>query len=243
MTRIDPDQMTIMADEDLLVIDKPAGLLTLQHGYQPSQPFLLNLLMDRFGPLWVVHRLDRDTSGVILFARTAAAHRALNTQFERRQIIKKYHALIVGTPGWSSKTIALSLRLDGDRLHRTVVDPRAGKECITAIRLLDRYNHYALVEAQPKTGRRHQIRVHLAAVGHPIVVDDLYGDGLALWLSALKPGYKPGNQTEKPLFGRLGLHASELTLTHPRNGQRVVVQAPYPKDFQRAIKQLRKYDR
>ncbi len=227
-------------DEALLVVNKPAGLLTLPDGYDPNLPCLVEMLKTRFNPLWVVHRLDKDTSGVIVFARTAQAHRDLNAQFAGRAVRKSYHALVWGAPPWQSQQIKLALRPNGDRKHRTVIDLPGGKKSMTDVTVLERYRSCALVEAQPHTGRRHQIRAHLAAQGYPILNDALYGDERPLLLSALKADYRTGRTAESPLLGRLGLHAWALTFVHP-SGERMQFQAPYPQDFHRAVKNLRKY--
>lgn len=236
----DPAQWVLWIDDDLLVINKPAGLLTTQHGYDPDQPFLGGMLTQVYGSIWTIHRLDRDTSGVIAFARNADSHRSLNTQFEQRQTTKIYHALIVGEPDWSEMSIDLPLRVNGDRQHRTVIDRREGKSSCTDVLVLERLGGYALVEARPRSGRRHQIRAHLAARGYPVVADPLYGDGRMLMLSAIKPGYKPSGKGESALLGRLGLHARELMFKHPSDGRSVQFQAPYQKDFQRTLRQLHK---
>ncbi len=213
--------MTLYADDDLLVVNKPANLPTLVDGYHPEAPYLLSLLKAEYGELWVVHRLDRQTSGVIVFARSAAAHRALNIQFEKRQTEKVYHVLAQGAPAWESKTVNLPLLADGDRRHRSVVDAVRGKPSATELRLLERYADYALIEAIPRTGRTHQIRAHLAALGHPIVGDQLYG-GKAL------EGLK-----------RLGLHASRIKFHHPATGDEVEFHAPTPDDLTQVLKALR----
>ena len=170
-----PEILVLYLDNHLLVVAKPAGLPTLVDGYHPEAPYLVGVLKATYGRLWVVHRLDRETSGVIVFARTAAAHRPLNTQFEQRQALKPYHALVQGLPAWDSQNIHLPLRPDGDRRHRTVVDPQHGKPAETGLRVLERFDRCALLQAVPHTGRTHQIRAHLAALGHPIAADPLYG--------------------------------------------------------------------
>lgn len=239
--RADPAIGLLFCDQVLLAINKPAGLLSLPDGYDLAIPHAANLLEPRFGSLWVVHRLDRHASGVLLLARSADAHRELNRQFEGRRVVKLYHALVVGDPAWQVRTIRLPLRIDGDRLHRTVIDIRNGKPASTHFRVMERFGRYTLVEASPHTGRRHQIRAHLAAAGHPIIADGLYGDGRGLYLSELKPGFQAGRSEECPLLGRLGLHAWSLTFEHPLQRFPMVIEAPYPKDFSAALRQLRRY--
>lgn len=216
-----PAGLVLWADEALLVVDKPAGLPTLVDGYHPEAPFLVGWLKSVYDPLWVVHRLDRDTSGALVFARSAEAHRSLNTQFERRQASKCYHALALGDPSWEEKTVDLPLQVDGDRRHRTVVDTRRGKASLTRLRILERFKGCFLVEATPLTGRTHQIRAHLAAVGHPIATDRLYGGEPQSWID------------------RLALHALSLTLFHPTTGEQMTFQTPYPGDFSSALEQMR----
>lgn len=213
-------------DESLLVIDKPAGLRTLPDGYDPSLPHLRSLLEPVYGRLWIVHRLDKDTSGVLLLARTAQAHRSLNTQFEQRQTHKAYHALVHGSPAWDEYTVTLPLRTDGDRQHRSVVDARRGKNAVTRLRVIDRFAAHTLLEAAPETGRTHQIRTHLAALGLPIVGDLLYG-GAAL------------AGVEQPW---LGLHAAWLEVTHPLSRAALRLEAPLPPTFEAALRSLQPSD-
>jgi RluA family pseudouridine synthase len=208
-------------DEALLVVAKPAGLPTLVDGYHPEAPYLLGILRQTYHPLWVVHRLDRETSGVMIFARTAQAHRALNSQFERHQIAKYYHALALGSPHWEQKTVKLPLLPDGDRRHRTTVDPRRGKPACTDLSIMERFADCTLIEAIPRTGRTHQIRAHLAALGHPLAGDQLYGGSQIAGLE------------------RVGLHAHLLTMIHPTSQQTIAFCAPYPQDMQYALDQLR----
>jgi RluA family pseudouridine synthase len=238
--KLQRDNLIIYEDEALLVIAKPAGLLTLPDGYKPELPHVRGVLEPYYGPLWVVHRLDRETSGLLVLARTAEAHRSLNTQFEARSTGKVYHALVKGSPEWDELRVDLPLLPDGDREHRTVVDQRRGKPSATQLRVLERYQVYSLVEALPETGRTHQIRVHLASTGFPIVVDGVYGEGEALFLSSFKANYRPGKGEERPLLDRLGLHAWSLGIEHPVSGEIQNYQAPYPKDFGAAVNQLRK---
>jgi RluA family pseudouridine synthase len=233
---VDVREWVLWQDEALLIVNKPAGLPTLVDGWQPQAPFLVGVLKEAFGRLWVVHRLDRETSGVIVLARTAEAHRILNTQFEQRQAHKTYHALVVGQPEWEQRLVSLSLRPNGDRKHRTVVDGRAGKPAETELSVLARLGALAaLVEARPLSGRTHQIRVHLAAIGYPIIGDELYIP------AALRGAHPPVNallEKTTGLIGRAALHSWRLELRHPLTGDVLAVQAPYPEDFEAARSRL-----
>ena len=133
------EKMVIWRDEQLLVVNKPAGLPTLVDGWDPDAPHLVGLLKETYSPLWIVHRLDRETSGVLLFALTAVAHRALNRQFETRRVQKTYHALVTGSPMWEEKEVSLALRADGDRRHRSIADPVKGKTALTMLKVLERF--------------------------------------------------------------------------------------------------------
>ncbi len=215
-------------DDALLVVNKPAGLPTLPDGWQTDAPYLGGLLQAQHGRLWVVHRLDRGTSGVLALARTAEAHRNLDRQFATHGVSKVYHALVAGVPAWDEQSIRLPLLANGDRKHRTIVDPRKGKPAVTHCRVLERFAGCALVEAQPETGRTHQIRAHLAALGHPLLSDPLYTRA-----SIVLPVMDP------PLIERPALHAASLAITHPVDGQALTLTAPYPADFSEALRRLR----
>ncbi len=220
-------------DEDLLVVDKPAGLPTLPDGWDTSAPHLKGLLESLVGRVWVVHRLDRETSGVIILARNAEAHRELNRQFEQRLVQKIYHALVRRPPSWEQRLVDLPLRTNAGHRHRTVVDHRAGKQALTRLRLLERWQKAGLVEAIPATGRTHQIRVHLAAIGHPILGDSLYGD----FRDAQR---KLDPEKDWPDIPRTALHARSINLMHPSTGERVSFEVEYPQDFLDTLSLLRR---
>ncbi len=212
----------LFSDEQLLAVDKPAGLPTLPDGYDKSAPCLVNLLKQQVGRVWVVHRLDKDTSGVILLARSAAVHRALNIAFDSRAVAKIYHAIVIGVPSWGEDLIDLPLRPDGDRRHRTVIDRQRGKPAVTRLRVIERFGQLTLIEARPETGRTHQIRAHLAAIDLPLAGDALY------------------NSKDAPaLIARTALHACTIELEHPVTHQLLHVEAPHPPDFTQALLQLR----
>lgn len=230
----------ILRDDDILAVNKPTGILSLPDRYDPSAPVATNLLRRSEGGLLVVHRLDKDSSGVLLFAKNAEAHRALSQSFETREAKKIYHALVRGSPSWSETDCDLPLRPDGDKQHRTIIDGGHGKPSRTSFRVLASFGPYALVEARPETGRTHQIRVHLAALGFPIACDPLYGDGQGLFLSKIKRGWRGDPYEERPLIARTALHAYSLDIPHPRSGENLHLEAPYPKDLKAAVAQLEK---
>jgi tRNA pseudouridine32 synthase / 23S rRNA pseudouridine746 synthase len=207
-------------DDQIIVIDKPAGLSVLPDGWEPDAPYLVQQLEAEFSKLWVVHRLDKVTSGVMVFARTADAHRALNTQFERHETRKVYHSLCNGIPKWDEHTARHPLRINVGHSHRTMVDHSHGKPSVTHFKVLKRYDNASLLEAVPATGRTHQVRVHAYALGHPLIGDALY------------------SAPESDLINRPALHALSLTFTHPDSGQSMTFEAPYPEDFSRAIQKL-----
>lgn len=218
-------------DDAILVTSKPAGLSTLPDGYNPSLPYAKNILETLSGRLWTVHRLDKQTSGVLIFARTAAAHHSLNTQFEKHQVLKIYHALVLGKPGWQERTIDLPLRPNGDRRHRTVVDLKNGKPALTRFTVLERLGQCCLLEAIPETGRTHQIRTHLFSMGLPIIGDALY---------AMPEGELPGwDNPPGRLIEGMALHARSLEITHPVSTHRMKFEAAYPSGWDETLHQLR----
>jgi RluA family pseudouridine synthase len=231
-------ELVLWSDDSLLVVDKPAGLLAIRGGFDDS-PYLTRLLEPAFGRLWIVHRLDRQTSGVLVLARTAEAHRALNTQFQEHTVGKTYHALVNGSPSWQTHTVSLALRRDGDRRHRTVVDPARGKPSLTHLRVLEGFEAYTLLEATPETGRTHQIRAHLAALGLPIVGDVLYHGGQDLRLADIAPETQDLDAPHQALIARVALHALRLEIAHPDTDEPLCFEAPYPADLAATLQGLR----
>jgi RluA family pseudouridine synthase len=204
----------VWSDEHLVVINKPAGLRSIVDGYDVSLPHLRSEFEPLLGRLWIVHRLDKDTSGLIVLARNAPAHRNLNLQFDQSAVHKLYHCVVIGMPEWHTKTIDLPLRKDGDRQHRTVINIQRGKSARTEVAVLEIGNGQSMVEARPYSGRTHQIRVHLAAIGYPIVGDRLYG--------------KQVNIADDT---RMALHACQLGFQHPVTGEDLQFQIPDPDLF------------
>jgi RluA family pseudouridine synthase len=209
-------------DGAILVVNKPSGLATIAEGWAPEAPNLRRILEMTWGRLWVVHRLDKVTSGVIVFARHAEAHRALNRAFEQRAVVKRYHAIVCGRPPWQQITARQPLRAGVGHAKRTAVDRQRGEPALTRFRLREQLAGHALLEAVPETGRTHQIRAHLLALGFPILGDSLYG--------------APATS----LIARPALHAFSLSIPHPLSGEPLVFQASYPSDFMAALQALRR---
>ena len=215
----------IYQDAQIVVINKPAQIAVIAEGWEKNAPNLRELLEKKFGTggIWVVHRLDKITSGVMVFARTAEAHRHLNTQFERHEVEKVYHAIVEGAPEWDEYIVRHSLHVNVGRKHRTVADRVRGKPSETALRVLQRWeaneerDAYAWLEAKPKTGRTHQVRVHCAVMEHPLVGDELY------------------DAEASAMIERPALHALSLTITHPKSGKRLTFSAAHPEDFAELI--------
>jgi tRNA pseudouridine32 synthase/23S rRNA pseudouridine746 synthase len=208
----------IYENGDVLAVDKPEGIISIAQAGQGGLP---ELLKDVFpGKLFPVHRLDRGASGVIVFAKSAEAHRRLNGQFDRREVRKAYLALVHGVVAVNRGTINAPIRQFGS--GRMGVDPRRGKPSSTEWKLAERLPAMTLLRVQPATGRRHQIRVHLYHIGHPIVGDLRYGD-----------------RTVQEGFPRLMLHALEIEFALA-SGERLTLEAPAPPSFEDVLRKLRK---
>ena len=258
----------IFEDDSLVAFDKPSGLIVAPDRWDKQRENLMTLVHDhpRYGRAVAnVHRLDAGTSGVLLCAKTKPALDFLSGQFQSKTVQKKYHAFVVVLPleqamkviapvrneaGALPDAFAVELALGDDERQpgrMRVFKGRGGKECVTEFRTLERFGggrsgaNFAFVECRPLTGRTHQLRGHLAAAGAPILNDPFYGTpDITLKLSDLKRRYK-GRDEEKPLLARLALHASELTFTHPLTREPLTLRAPFPHEFEVALKYLRKF--
>lgn len=219
-----PNPSIIYQDNDLLVVNKPPGLLSVPDGYDPDLPHLRSVLEPLHGALWMVHRLDKDTSGLVILARNESSHRKLNALFRERNIDKVYHALVTPPPEFQNKTINLPLKPDADRKHRTRVNLKDGKEAHSILSVIKRFHLGVLMEIKILTGITHQIRAHLRS-------EDLLVFGETLYNASL-----PVQPLPAP---RAMLHARQISFFHPESGESLRLSAPYPQDFRTLYTQLR----
>ena len=232
----------IYQNEDFIAISKPSGMLTLPDRHDEEAISLRGWMQERYGKIWVVHRLDKDTSGLLLFARNEIAHKFLSQLFENRQIEKKYIGLVVGRPAATQGHIEAPLA-EHPAKNGTMLVYAKGKASHTEYRGLQHFSRYSLLSFTLHTGRTHQIRVHCKYAGHPIVCDPLYGDNKPILLSDFKKKFKLGKleEKEKPLLDRLALHSHSLAFTYA-DGQSYLLEAPLLKDMRVTVQQLEKYD-
>lgn len=232
---------TIYEDDDILIVNKPGGLLVLPDRHDVSIPSLAKLLEARMGKVWVVHRLDRDTSGVICFAKNEQAHRYLSMLFQERDVNKYYAGIVTGIVQPTEGRIENYLAEHPANNGKMIV-ARKGKLAITDFKVVEQWPLYALLQYQIHTGRTHQIRVHMKSIGHPLVCDELYGDGKPFMLSNIKRKFRLSDkdESERPLLSRLALHAYKLEFTK-EDGTPVVAEAELPKDMAACVKQMNKW--
>lgn len=243
----------LFEDDTLLAIDKPSGLLVSPDRYDVMRPNIMRLLHTDIarGAKWVqergltyianAHRLDYETSGILLLTKTKLALVAVANQFGSELAKKIYLTLVLGSPEQEVFDDNAKLGPHPVRVGIIRVDEKGGKKSYTAFEVIERFKGYTYLRCKPRTGRTHQIRVHLQHRGLPILGDTLYG-GPELLLSKLKKDYhlKRG-KTENPLIKRVALHAHELRITHPVTNAEVVITSPLPHDMEVALKMLRRH--
>ena len=229
----------IHEDDDIIVINKPAGWLTLPDRFDPNKENLLKSLESYRGEIFVNHRLDRETSGLIVFSKNAESHKNLQDQFEQGEVDKHYLAIVLGIPPLEVGQIDLKLKYSNGH-KRTLIDD-SGKPSLTKFRILNAWDMFSLLEVKIMTGRTHQIRAHMKAIGHPLMCDELYGDGVPFLLSRFKRKYnRDQEQHERPLLSRTALHAFQLAFKHPSTGEDMHFEEDMPKDMRAVVYQLDK---
>jgi 23S rRNA pseudouridine955/2504/2580 synthase/23S rRNA pseudouridine1911/1915/1917 synthase len=229
----------IFENDDFVVVNKPAGLLSIPDR-EGDEISLKRLLKDRYGEIYTVHRLDKETSGIIVFAKNEATHKYLSQSFEERSVEKYYTGIVKGTLAEKQQTIDAPIAQNTVKKTLMIIHKR-GKDSVTDYEVAEEFGKFSLLHFRIHTGRTHQIRVHMQHVGHPIVCDKLYGDGTPLYLSSVKKNYNLSKNEleERPLLHRLGLHAHRIVFKDAQ-GKNHQFEAELPKDLKAVLQQLRK---
>ncbi len=235
----------IYEDSELIILNKQPGIL-VHPARGNTHGTLVNALafysdelssgLGEFRP-GIVHRLDKNTTGVMVVAKNDSAQWKIAKQFETRQVNKTYLAIVHGTPELTADRIKAPLGIHPRIREKYAIRPEKGKESITFYEVIEAFRGFSLLELTPKTGRTHQIRVHLSYLKHPIVADDMYGGKLVYqWqLEDSEP------VIQEPIINRVSLHAFSLEFTHPTTEKKVKFEAPLPDDMQNLLNMLRKY--
>jgi 23S rRNA pseudouridine1911/1915/1917 synthase len=248
---IEPEDLPlsiVYEDDALVVVNKAAGMV-VHPGRGSSRGTLAAALQFHFNQLsdvagrhrpGIVHRLDRDTTGVILVAKDNQVHQKLAAQFEKREVRKEYRAIVRGVPELNSDFIRTFMTTHPRIREKMIVCPEGGnaREAVTFYRTAENFGRYAFMELHPRTGRTHQLRVHMQHIATPIVADRLYIGTGELKASDIVPG--TAEATDQVLIGRQALHAFRLTIRHPISGAEMQFEAPLPDDMQRTLEFLRR---
>jgi 23S rRNA pseudouridine1911/1915/1917 synthase len=229
----------VYENDHFIAVSKPSGLLSIPDRFG-KDPSLKTILLDRLGKIFTVHRLDKDTSGLIVFAKDEVTHKYLSQAFEGREVEKYYLGLVNGTLMNREGTIDVPI-MEHPGKTTLMMANKKGRPSVTDFKVVEEFGLYSLVQFRIHTGRTHQIRVHSKYIGNPIVCDELYGDGQPVLLSTIKRKFKLSKNEleERPLLNRLALHSFQLKFTDAE-GNKHELEAEPPKDIRALLQQLRK---
>lgn len=227
----------------MIAVNKPSGWLSIPDRHDAEIPSIRNWLEKKYTEVFVIHRIDRDTSGLLLFAKNEQAHKYYNQLFEKRLVKKIYVGLVTGALAEEKGTISQPVEQHPSVPGKMRVG-RNGKPSITHFQLLEKFRGYTLVEFNLETGRTHQIRVHMQNMGHALVCDSMYGIADPILLSNIKKKFKLSKEVEaeRPLLDRLALHAYSVEMIG-QDGIPIKIEAPLSKDLEVALIQLRKFSK
>ena len=229
----------VFENDEFVAINKPAGMLSIPDRAQ-SEKSLKEFLIEKYGQIFTVHRLDKDTSGLIVFAKTEATHKFFSILFEERKIEKYYMGVVLGMPATTSGLI--DAPISEHPVNKGIMTiHRNGKPSSTGYEVLEAHKQFSLVSFQLHTGRTHQIRVHCKNWGHPLACDDMYGDGKPILLSSFKKKFKLSkhDEEERPMISRLALHSYKLIFDDEHGVHHEII-AEMPKEFRALMQQLSK---
>ncbi|MBK8473331.1 MAG: RNA pseudouridine synthase [Sphingobacteriales bacterium] len=237
-----PEIQIVSEDNDVVIVNKPAHFLTIPDRHNPDEPNLYHVLQQYYESIFIVHRLDAETSGILCFARNEAAHRALSLQFSHHSVTKTYRAIVHGRMLQTEGVIDAPIGEDPHQRGTMRVDYKMGKPALSRYRVLETFRDYSYVEVAIETGRTHQIRVHLKSLGFPLLGDKRYGGKPHFMLSSIKRRFHlKKNEDEQPILKRVALHAHALTFLHPTLLTDTSFGVPLHKDMDVCLKLLRKY--
>ena len=231
--------LIIFEDDHFIVLNKPAGMLSIPDRLQ-SEPSLKDLLIEKYGSIFTIHRLDKETSGIIMFAKDEETHKYFSRQFEERTVEKYYLGLVHGSLSQNTGSIDAAI-MEHPVFKGQMVTNKKGKPSLTDYELVSALGKYSLVKFRLHTGRTHQIRVHAKHIGHPIVCDPLYGDGKPVMLSSIKKNFKLSkhDDEERPMLNRVALHSYGLKFKD-MGEKEFNLEAGLPKDMRALVQQLKK---
>ncbi|HPI55289.1 MAG TPA: RluA family pseudouridine synthase [Chitinophagaceae bacterium] len=229
-------------DEHYVFVNKPSGVLTIPDRHNAELPNIKSALLRLYPTIFVVHRLDRDTSGCLCFAKDEQTHAYMSALFEKREVDKYYLGIVHGCPIETHQLIEAAIMEHPVVKGRMIVHAKQGKYSATEYEVVENFGRYALLQFKLLTGRTHQIRVHMQHIEHPLVCDATYGSPDPVFISSLKKNFKLSKWTEeeKPILHRLALHAFKLSFK-TEAGQLLTIEAPLPKDMNAMLNQCRKW--
>ena len=229
-------------DEHYIIVNKPSGLLSVPDRHNAAIPSVTSILRSLYPSVFIVHRLDKDTSGILCFARDEETHRYTSQLFEHREVSKNYIGVVHGTLPETSGVIEDAIMEHPVIKGKMMIHQKQGKPSTTKFEVLEAFGLYSFISFNILTGRTHQIRVHMQNYGHPIVGDEVYGKPDPVYISQLKKNFKLAKDEleEKPILNRLALHASQLKFLKA-DGTELKIDAPLPRDMQALLNQCRKW--
>ena len=232
--------LIVFENDYFVALNKPAGVLSIPDRMQ-SEPSLKDRLIEKYGSIFTIHRLDKETSGIIIFAKDEVTHKYFSKQFEERTVDKFYMGLVHGLPAHKTGTIDAAI-MEHPVFKGQMVINQKGKPSVTDYEVIENYGKYSLLKFQLHTGRTHQIRIHSKNIGHPIVCDPLYGDGKPVMLSDIKKKFKLSkhDEEERPMLNRVALHSYQLKFKDAY-GKEIDLVAELPKDMRALIQQMKKH--
>lgn len=232
----------LFENEQYVFVNKPSGILSIPDRHNADIPSVTGILRKMYPEIFIIHRIDRETSGCICFAKDAITHQFTSQLFEKRAVQKTYRGIVHGNVipehGMLEQAIMEHPTIKG----KMMVHAKQGKACLTEYHVLEAFGLYSYVSFTLHTGRTHQIRVHCSDMGHPLVCDGLYGNAQPVYISAMKKKYNLSKISleEQPIIQRIALHAYSLSFTD-HAGNNLAVEAPVPKDMGAMLNQCRKW--